>query len=89
PLDRDEVESAKRKMLGQYALGKQTNAQLAQTLGWYECLGLGAEFDAAYPDLIARLAPADLHSVAQMYLRHPVISVVGPQTALDRLKTAQ
>ncbi|TAF50195.1 MAG: insulinase family protein, partial [Oscillatoriales cyanobacterium] len=46
-LDDEELETAKRKLLGQYALGKQTNAQIAQILGWYEAIGLGTGFDAA------------------------------------------
>ncbi|NER98770.1 MAG: insulinase family protein, partial [Symploca sp. SIO1B1] len=44
-LGSEELQTAKNKLLGQYALGKQTNAQLAQVYGWYETLGLGIEFD--------------------------------------------
>jgi predicted Zn-dependent peptidase len=35
----DALQAAKNKLLGQYALGKQTNAQIAQIFGWYETLG--------------------------------------------------
>ena len=45
PLTADELQVAKNKILGQYALGKQTNGQIAQLLGWYEILGLGLGFD--------------------------------------------
>lgn len=86
PLQAADVDSAQRKMLGQYALGKQTNDQLAQTLGWYESLGLGVEFDAVFPEAIASVTPERLQAVAQTYLRYPVISVAGPQTVLDSLK---
>lgn len=78
PLSVEEVEVAKRKLLGQYALGKQTNAQIAQLLGWYEVLGLGMEFDQHYPEQIQSITPEDLHRVALTYLAEPVISVVGP-----------
>ncbi|MGB3200217.1 MAG: pitrilysin family protein, partial [Nodosilinea sp.] len=44
-LTDEELQSTKNKQLGQYALGKQTNAQIAQLLGWYEILGLGVEYD--------------------------------------------
>lgn len=88
PLSAAEVESAQRKMLGQYALGKQTNGQLAQTLGWYESLGVGAEFDATYPEAIANITAERLQTVAQTYLLYPAISIVGPKTALDGLKMA-
>jgi len=38
-LVKDALQAAKNKLLGQYALGKQTNAQIAQMFGWYETLG--------------------------------------------------
>jgi len=44
-LSESELQGAKNKLLGQYALGKQTNGEIAQTYGWYETLGLGVEFD--------------------------------------------
>ncbi len=78
PLDPQEVEAAKRKLLGQYALGKQTNAQIAQLLGWYEILGLGMEFDQVYPQKLQAITPEDLHRVALTYLSEPITSLVGP-----------
>ncbi len=52
-LSPDELKIAKNKILGQYALGKQTNAQIAQVLGWYEVLGLGVEYDLQFQSEIA------------------------------------
>jgi predicted Zn-dependent peptidase len=83
PLSDAEVETAKRKHLGQYALGKQTNAQIAQLLGWYETLGLGIEFDQTYPAAIQTITAAEIQRVAQTYLAIPIISLVGPSEALD------
>ena len=40
-LSESELQGAKNKLLGQYALGKQTNSEIAQIYGWYESLGLG------------------------------------------------
>ncbi len=82
-LSESELNRAKRKLLGQYALGKQTNAQVAQLMGWYECLGLGMEFDQHYPDLIQSVSSEDICRVAQTYLTTPVISLVGPEEALQ------
>lgn len=82
PLSAEEVALAKRKILGQYALGKQTNAQIAQLLGWYEVLGLGMEFDQIYPQRIQAITPADLHQAAQTYLAQPITSIVGPAGSL-------
>ncbi|NJL99167.1 MAG: insulinase family protein [Synechococcaceae cyanobacterium SM2_3_2] len=82
PLSADDLARTQRKVLGQYALGKQTNAQIAQVLGWYEILGLGAEFDQIYPSLVQAVTIEQLFEVAQRYLSSPVISLVGPAQAL-------
>ncbi|MCS7031045.1 MAG: insulinase family protein [Gloeomargarita sp. SKYG116] len=82
PLPEAELLTARSKLLGQYALGKQTNAQIAQLLGWYEVLGLGADYDFLFPQLIRQLTPEHLWRAAQRYLRHPWVSLVGPATAL-------
>ncbi len=82
-LDDEELETAKSKLLGQYALGKQTNAQIAQILGWYEAIGLGTGFDAAFPAAIEAVTAEAARETARRYLRDPYVSVVGPQEAID------
>ncbi|MEN9208059.1 MAG: pitrilysin family protein [Gloeomargarita sp. GMQP_bins_120] len=82
PLPEAELLTARSKLLGQYALGKQTNAQIAHLLGWYEVLGLGADYDVTFPQLIRQLTPEQLWRSAQRYLRHPWVSLVGPEGAL-------
>ncbi|HBK66148.1 MAG TPA: peptidase M16, partial [Cyanobacteria bacterium UBA11166] len=78
PLNQDELQSAKNKLLGQYALGKQTNAQLAQIYGWYETLGLGIEFDTKFQEDIANVTPEMAQAAAIRYFTEPYISLVGP-----------
>jgi zinc protease len=82
-LEETELQAAKNKMLGQYALGKQTNAQLAQVYGWYETLGLGIEFDKDFQDLITAVTPETAKASACKYLREPYISLVGQKEAID------
>ncbi|MFS8819090.1 insulinase family protein [Synechococcus sp. W60.1] len=82
PLDPAEVEMAQRKLLGQYALSKQTNAQVAQLVGWYEILGLGMEFDQQYLQRVRQLTPEQLHQAAKTYLTNSAIALVGPEAAL-------
>jgi predicted Zn-dependent peptidase len=84
-LSPTELQAAKNKVLGQYALGKQTNAQLAQTFGWYETLGLGIEFDMVFPEQIAAISAAELQQAAQNWLTEPFVSLVGPATAVNPL----
>lgn len=79
-LQPEELQAAKNKILGQYALGKQTNAEIAQILGWYETIGVGIDFDRHFPDYVNRVTAAQLQQVAQHYFAgEPYISVVGPK----------
>ena len=77
-LTEEELQGAKNKLLGQYALGKQTNGEIAQTYGWYETLGLGVEFDNTFQATIPPITPERVQQVAQKYLSQPYISIVKP-----------
>lgn len=84
-LSSEELQSAKNKLLGQYALGKQTNSQLAQVYGWYETLGLGVEFDSRFQQEIAAITPEVAQKAAVRYLLEPYISVLGPAAIVEAL----
>lgn len=77
-LSKDDLEASKNKLLGQYALGKQTNAQLGQLLGWYEVLGLGVEFDHEFQETVRAITPETIQAIAQQYLTDPFTVVLGP-----------
>jgi predicted Zn-dependent peptidase len=83
-LTPEELQATKSKLLGQYALGKQTNAQIAQLLGWYEILELGLEFDALFQEAIVAVTAEDAQQAAERYFIDPYISLVGPEAAIDR-----
>ncbi len=86
-LSIEELQAAKNKLLGQYALGKQTNAQLAQVYGWYETLGLGIEFDTQFQQEVMRVTPEMAQAVATRYFTEPYVSLVGPAEAIQPLAT--
>lgn len=88
PLSSDELQTAKNKLLGQYALGKQTNAQLAQVSGWYETLGLGVEFDTEFQQAVIDVTPEMAQAVATRYFIEPYVSLVGPAEAINPLVTS-
>jgi predicted Zn-dependent peptidase len=69
--------------LGQYALGKQTNGQIAQIFGWYETLGLGIEFDSHFQENVAAVTIKDAQKVASKYFGDPYVSIVGPKEAIE------
>lgn len=85
PLSAEEIQVAKNKLLGQYALGKQTNSQLAQIFGWYETLGLGVEFDSQFQDAIAKVSAEAAQEIACRYFGEPYISLLGPADAISSL----
>lgn len=87
-LSGDELQAAKNKLLGQYALGKQTNAQLAQVYGWYETLGLGIEFDTQFQEDVIAVTPEMTQAVATRYFSEPYVSLVGPAEVITPLATA-
>lgn len=76
-------QAAKNKILGQYALGKQTNGQIAQIYGWYEILGLGIDFDRKFQEMIAAVNVTDTITAARRYLQQPYLSLVGPEDAIN------
>ncbi|OUL35744.1 peptidase M16 [Nostoc sp. T09] len=82
-ISADALQAAKNKILGQYALGKQTNGQIAQIYGWYETLGLGIDFDRNFQELIAAVNVADAMAAACRYLQEPYLSLVGPEEAIN------
>ncbi len=84
-LSDEELETSKNKMLGQYALGKQTNSQIAQILGWYEILGLGIEFDEKFQADIAAVTVEEVQMAACRYFIEPYISLVGPGAIVNQL----
>ncbi|MBW4574994.1 MAG: insulinase family protein [Aphanothece sp. CMT-3BRIN-NPC111] len=84
-LTSNELQASKNKLLGQYALGKQTNAQLAQVFGWYETIGLGIEFDTRFEEDVNSITPEIVQQVACRYFIEPYVSLVGPEKAVNPL----
>ncbi|MEB3191625.1 MAG: pitrilysin family protein [Snowella sp.] len=78
-----ELTAAKNKLLGQYALGKQTNGEIAHLFGWYETLGLGLPFDSDFQEQVSQVNAADAQRVAQTYLQSPYLSLVGPEDKVE------
>jgi predicted Zn-dependent peptidase len=81
-LTSEELQAAKNKLLGQYALGKQTNAEIAQVYGWYEALGLGIDFDSAFQEEITQITTQMAREVSCRYFDRPYISIVGPEAEI-------
>jgi zinc protease len=84
-LTSEELQSTKNKLLGQYALGKQTNSQIAHIFGWYETLQLGIDFDQRFQQEVAAITAEEIQQAACRYLNQPYGSLVGPAAAVAPL----
>jgi len=84
PLSEEELQVSKNKLLGQYALGKQTNTQLAQIYGWYEALGLGIDFDGQFQADVMAVTAAEIQAIAQKNFVEPYLSLVGPEAIVSQ-----
>lgn len=82
-LTPEELQASKNKLLGQYALGKQTNAQIAQIFGWYETLGLGIHYDQGFQEAVAAVTAEEIQQAVRQHLTQPYVSLVGPKVAMD------
>ncbi len=61
----------------------ETNAQQAHYLGYYDIMGLGANYDSIVPRKIKKVTEKDIREVANKYLSgNSVISILGPEEYL-------
>lgn len=75
----EELQDAKSYLTGSFALGLETNDDIADFLGQVEYLGLGLDYVDRYPDMIRRVTREDILRVARKYLQPEklILVVVG------------
>lgn len=84
PVPEEELNEAKSKLIGSFALAHDTNVNQAFYLGLYESIGAGYEFDSSYPQLIQQVTPAEVQQIAQKVFGSPsVLSLVKPVTSTN------
>ena len=76
PPSDTELAEAKRMILGEFALDHERSVRQCWYLGWYAALGVGAEFDALYPDLINRVTLRDVMDVFDEIRRAPRLELL-------------
>lgn len=76
----DELESAKRYIIGNFSIGLQTNSQQCLSMALNERYGLGYDYDEKYIKNIEKLTKREVIKAAKRYLttKGYVLSVVGP-----------
>ena len=66
-VTRAELKDIVAKMLSRYYLGIQDNASQAERLCFYESAGVGYEFADRYPEMLRKIRPEEVTSVARKY----------------------
>jgi len=82
----DEVDVARRYIIGAHELSHQGPSAWADLLASYEACGLGWQQDLRYPERISQITPARVRRAAQDYLpldRH-VLLTVKPQGVISQ-----
>lgn len=82
PISNAELNMAKNKLIGQFALAHEGNDDQAFYLGLYEMLGMGYQFDSAYPALIQNVSVSDIQKLSKsLFSAARIESIVAPKTA--------
>jgi len=83
-VSQDELNDAKQKLIGDFLLGQETNAEKAHYLGWFEIIDKGFKFTYDFPDLINSVTSEDVMSTSNKYFNSPyVLSIVAPKKSLQ------
>lgn len=84
-VSEEELESAKKNMLGKRSIFHETNSQQCYYLGIYHILGAGAGFDEKIPELIKKATREELQHVANKYFNNNYItSVLAPSEFINK-----
>jgi predicted Zn-dependent peptidase len=79
PVAETELTRARNYIVGTFAMAHERNRQKAWQLGRFECLGVGYEYDRKFPELVKKVAAADVQRVAREYFNEGVVAAVIPQ----------
>jgi len=78
PITGQDVEVAKKKIIGDWLMDHQTRARQGWYLGWFETIGMGYETDFSYTDRIKEVETKDVLRIREKYLNRHHCVVVRP-----------
>jgi len=70
----EDLERAKRYLIGTHAIKHERVRDRAYYLGWYEVMGRGYQYDAKYADDVRSVTKEDVMEAAQRYLTLPAVA---------------
>lgn len=79
PVTQEELEAAKRRLIGQYLLERETSKGRAFNLAIEELLGSGYHADLLTVDRIKKVTREDVLRVARLYLKDHTLVIARPQ----------
>ena len=80
PVPDEELERAKRFLIGSYALRHQRNSDQAFYLGWYELVGVGWDFDRSYADRVSAVTAEQVQQAARRWFRAYAAAALMPRS---------
>jgi predicted Zn-dependent peptidase len=84
----EDLERAKRYLIGHHALDHQRTRDRAFNLGWAEAMGLGYQYDlqGVYPEKINRVTREDVLRVCARFLDEPRLVVLSGSSRLQGVR---
>ncbi len=79
PVEESELQRAKNYASGRYLMAHETNASQAHYLAYWQAMGMGLDFDAAYPETLERVTARDILRVANKYFLEPTVVILRPE----------
>lgn len=77
-IKKEEIDTAKEKIIGIFLMDHQTRSKQAYYLGWYETVGLGYKMDKDFPNIIRKITQEDVEGVVKKYFKKSACVIVKP-----------
>lgn len=78
-LNDEDVELAKRKIVGDFLLDHQTRLRQAWYLGFYEVMGFGWKMDEEFPERVQNVRVQDVREAVKRYINEHHCVVIEPE----------
>ena len=78
-ITEQEIDKAKKSILGSSLMETQSNASLAWTMAFFETMGLGADYYEKYVDVLKHIKKDDLIKAAEIFKGNKAVYILKPE----------
>ena len=78
-ITEQEIEKAKKSILGSSLMETQSNGSLAWTMAFFETMGLGADYYEKYVDVLKHIKKEDLIKAAEIFKGSKAVYILKPE----------